>query len=98
MGTYCEAELRSSAQVGTHLRWNARYAPIMMLKQTVRLSLTRRSDQMGEAHYKNLSHPFRPEFIDIVMPRFSWAIEILLFHDLSGNRDNDVFGLGLCVI
>lgn len=83
---------------GTYLRWNARYAPIMMLKQTVRLSLTRRRDRMGEAHYKNLSHPFRLKFMFIVMPRFSSAIEILLYCDLSGNRDNDVFKLGRHVV
>lgn len=70
----------------------------MMLKQTVRLSLTRRRDRMGEAHYKNLSHPFRLKFMVIVMPRFSSAIEILLCCDLSGNRDNDVFRLERRVI
>lgn len=66
---------------GTCSRWNARYAPIMMLKQTVSLSLTRLAAQMGEAHYKNLSHPFRPKFMVIELTRFSWAIEFLLPSD-----------------
>lgn len=47
-----------------------RYAPIMMLKQTVRVSLTRLRAQMGEAHYKNLSHPLRPKFMVIGFPVF----------------------------
>lgn len=70
----------------------------MMLKQTVSLSLTRPRVQMGEAHYKNLSHPFRAEFMVIEMARFSWAIEILLSSDLSGNTDNDVFDSGYGVV
>lgn len=69
----------------------------MMLKQTVRLSLTRLEDQMGETHYKNLSHPLRPKFMVIALPRFSWAIQILLPQDWSGNSDNDVLALGFCV-
>lgn len=52
-------------------RWNARYAPIMMLKQTVSLSLVQVRVQMAEAHYKNLSHPFRPKFMVIEPARFS---------------------------
>lgn len=79
-----------------YLWWNARYAPIMMLKQTVSLSLTRHSTQMREAHYKNLSHPFRPKFMVIEMPRFSWAIQILLLRDWSGNSDNVILGLDMC--
>ncbi|GBP84389.1 hypothetical protein EVAR_59032_1 [Eumeta japonica] len=46
------------------------------------------ADMCRQAHYKNLSHPFRPKFMFIESARSPSAIEILLPEDWSGNRDN----------